>query len=99
MIQVKIIDSFDLDSLNDKINSFLAGISSEAVKDISVNSQTLTTVIQYEVKDAWVGHLCVDCQSWDDSGSHNSVVGLCQQHGGRKRFNCSACPQFTDVRE
>ena len=97
MLQVKILAGSDLEGLNSQINSFLANLATEAVKDISISLDTMTAIIQYDIQDAWVEKLCVDCKHWD-SGQHASVIGLCQECGGRKRFNNQACQQFKDVR-
>lgn len=98
MIQIKIINSENLEKLNDSINSFLAGISNDSVRDISVDLNSLIGIIQYDIKEEWLSQMCCDCQHWDDSGQSSSVVGLCQICGGRKRFNSKACSEFVDVR-
>lgn len=98
MIQVKIIVGKSIENLNEEINSFLSNLSTDDVRDISINATSLTGIVHFEIKDKWSGHMCCDCTHWDDSGQSSSVVGLCQFCGGRKRFNSKACSDFVDVR-
>ena len=98
MLQIKLLQGKDMETLTDKVNEFLASLSSEAVKDINVNDTKWLALIQYEHKDEWESKMCCDCQHWDDSGSADAVVGLCQECGGRKRFSAKACERFKDVR-
>lgn len=98
MLQIKLLQGKDIETLTDKVNAFLASLSSEAVKGIDVNDTKWIAVIQYEHKDEWEGKMCCDCQHWDDSGSDDAVVGLCQECGGRRRFSAKACECFKDVR-
>lgn len=99
MLQIKLVEGKDSTELNNNTNEFLATIQSEAVKDITVDVPNMTAIIQYILEEKWKGHLCCDCQHWDDGGSLESVTGLCQECGGRRRFNNKSCPQFKDVRE
>lgn len=96
MLQVKLLQGKDTQTLESNVNEFLASLSSEAVKDIKTDG--LTALILYEFKDAWEGQMCCDCRYWDDSGDCESLIGLCQECGGRKRFSQKACPKFKDVR-
>lgn len=98
MLQIKLLQGKDMETLTDKVNEFLASLSSEAVKDINVNDTKWIAVIQYEHKDEWEGMMCCDCKHWDDSGSDDAVAGLCQECGGRRRFSAKACERFKDVR-
>ena len=95
MLQVKILKPDEID-LETSINAFLSTMDPEAVKDIKVDNTGAMVI--YEVKEAWCNALCCDCQHWDDGGNVESVSGLCQECGIRKRFNCKACKHFKDVR-
>lgn len=95
MLQVKILKPEGTE-LETSINSFLATIEASTVKDIKLNGAS--AMILYEVKHPWECSLCCDCQYWDDGGSVESVSGLCQECGGRRRFNCKACSHFKDIR-
>lgn len=96
MLQIKTFSGLT-ESIDDQVNAFLRTLKSEAVKDIDVR-ETGFAVIQYEIKDAWSDRICSECKYWDDGGSVDSVNGLCQECGGRRRFNCKACDRFKDVR-
>ena len=98
MRQVRIIQGDDIASLQDSINASLATVKSEDVINIHVNLKELNAVIEYTVAEEYTNRLCAECQYWDDSGSANAVIGLCQEHGKKCRFNCRACAQFKDVR-
>lgn len=95
MLQVKILKPEGTD-LETSINEFLSTIEESSVKDIKLDGKS--AMIMYEVKNAWEGSLCCDCQHWDDGGNVESVSGLCQECGGRRRFNCKACSHFKDIR-
>ena len=96
VLQIKTFPS-DPQNIDDLVNEFLRTIQSDAVKSIEV-SETGFAVVQYEVKEAWADRICSECKYWDDGGSVDSVSGLCQERGGRRRFNCKACDSFKDVR-
>jgi hypothetical protein len=96
MLQIKTFPC-DPQNIDDQVNAFLRTLKSEAVKSIDVR-ETGFAVIQYEIKDAWSDRICSECKYWDDGGSVDAVSGLCQECGGRRRFNCRACDRFKDVR-
>lgn len=100
MLQVKILQEYEVTDLNKSINDFLANIKPEDVKDIKydLSDIPMLSIIQYEIKEAWADRKCYDCKYWDDGGDSASVSGLCVECGGRRRFNCSACKAFKDVR-
>lgn len=100
MVQIKFIEGDTLTSLERSINSFLAGITAEDLRDISYNLEvdTKTAIIEYVAQEAWKKCLCCDCQHWDGGDDTSSVIGLCQMCGKRKRFNNRACDCFKDVR-
>ena len=97
MLQIKTFHHNDPQHIDDLVNQFLATLTSEAVKDIDVRESGFA-VVTYEVKDTWSDMICADCSYWDDTGSADAVIGLCQECGGRKRFNCKACQKFKDIR-
>ena len=98
MTQIELVDGKTIKSLKDATNDFLAGYESDAIKEISFDFDHMVAVIKYETDANWKNCLCSECQYWDDSGSADAVSGLCQEHGGRKRFNCRACAKFKDIR-
>ena len=98
MVQIKFVEGDTLTSLERSINSFLAGITAEDLRDISYNLENKTAIIEYVAQEAWKKCLCCDCQHWDGGDDTNSVMGLWQMRGKRKRFNCRACEDFKDVR-
>lgn len=98
MLQVKILKGKDIETLNDAVNVFLANFNEDAIKDINVEAEKMVAVIQYTVKPEWTNKLCADCKYWDDAGCSDAVSGLCQERGGRRRFNCKACECFKDIR-
>lgn len=98
MLQIQIVTGENIERLNINVNKFLATINSDAVKNIDVNVPNLTAIIQYKTKEIWQDRLCSECKYWDDSGSSDAVTGLCQECGGRRRFNCKACESFKDLR-
>lgn len=99
MLQVKIVQEFEVADLNKSINDFLATIKSEDVRgDIKVDMSQMIAIIEYEVKEAFANRKCYDCKYWDDGGSTSAVSGLCHECGQRRRFNCDACSMFKDAR-
>ena len=96
MLQIKTFRGSE-NSIDDMVNEFLKNLKSEAVKDIDVRENGFA-VIQFEIKDPWTDRICSECKYWDDGGSVDSVSGLCQERGGRLRFNCKACERFKDIR-
>ena len=82
MLQVKVILTDNVTHLEQKMNEFLSGVETEAVKDIKVDTTTSTATIQYEVIEAWKNRICADCH----------------ECGRRTRFNCRACKCFKDIR-
>ena len=98
MLKVKIIDGVTKHKLEDELNEFLSTLTSEAVRNIVYDFPNFTVAIEYEMEEAWKNMICADCQHWDDGNSIDSVMGLCHECGGRKRFNCKACERFKDIR-
>ena len=100
MLQVKIIQENELDSLNRSVNEFLATIHTDKPIDIKWELQDIPfiAIIQYEHKEPWMDEKCYDCKYWDDGGDSAAVSGLCRECGGRRRFNCKACSAFKDMR-
>lgn len=98
MVKVKIIDAVSRIGLENEVNEFLTTIKSEEVRKTEYDLPNFTALIEYEIEEAWKKMMCADCQHWDDTGSADAVIGVCQECGGRKRFNCSACERFKDVR-
>lgn len=98
MLKVKIIKS-DINDLEQAINSYIADIDEDAIKDIDVDITKGTAIIQYTAQEEWKSHICADCKYWDDGGSSSSVGGLCHECGTRRRFNARACKAFKDIRE
>lgn len=99
MLQIEIIEASTLDELTNKSNVFLSTLKSEQIKKINVDSDKCISIIHYEIGEFWKNCLCSECKHWDDGESSDSIMGLCQAKGGRKRFNCKACEKFADVRE
>lgn len=94
-MQVKIIVGKSYAELETKINEFLDGLP-EDPKSVNVDLENWSAIIEY---DKVIKALCCDCKHWDDSGDSSALVGLCQKHGGRKRFSSRCCKEFEDVRE
>ena len=97
MVQIKFVDSVEIEGLERAINDFLKTVESDAVKDIRVDFKELTATIQYELVEEWKKRMCCECQYWDDGGE-TSTSGICHEHGQRRRFNYKACECFKDVR-
>ena len=95
MLQIKFVQGKDLLTLETSVNVFLASLSSDEIKDIK-REEWLVTIL-YERKDAWVGKLCCDCKYWDDGGE-TTPMGLCQECGKHRRFDCKACDRYKDIR-
>ena len=98
MLKVKIIDGVTKHKLEDELNEFLSTITSEEVHNIVYDFPNFTVAIEYETEEAWKNMICAACQHWDDVTSTDSLMGICHECGGRKRFNCKACERFKDVR-
>lgn len=101
MRQVKIIKSDDIKSasdLQDSINACLVPVKSDDVISIDINLSELSAVIEYIANEEYMDRICSECQYWDDGDSASAVSGLCQDRGGRRRFNCKACESFKDIR-
>lgn len=98
MLQLKTVFFSSVKELDASVNEFLKGIESESLRSIEVKEDKGMAFILYEVKEEWKERMCYECQHWDDGGSSDSVSGLCQECGGRRRFNCKACSRFKDVR-
>ena len=101
MRQVKILKGDDIKTvsdLQDSINACLVPVKSDDVIRIDINLSELSAVIEYIANEEYMDRICSECQYWDDSGSASAVSGLCQEHGGKRRFNCKACERFKDIR-
>ena len=98
MLQLKTIIVKSIEDLDTSVNEFLSTIESDAFRNLEVKEEKGLAFILYEVKEEWKERMCYECQHWDDGGSSDSVSGLCQECGGRRRFNCKACSRFRDVR-
>ena len=98
MLKVKIIDAETRHKMEDELNEFLSSLTSKDIRNITYDFSNFTVAIEYELTDAWKDMICADCQHWDDGNSCDSVIGVCQECGGRKRFNCKACERFKDIR-
>ena len=94
-MQVKIIVGGTYAELERKINEFLNELH-EDPKDVRVDLENWSAVIEY---DKTANALCCECKYWDDSGQNDSLYGLCQLKGGRKRFGSKCCKDYLDVRE
>lgn len=94
-MQVKIIVGKSYAELEASVNEFLADLS-EDPKSIQFDLDNWSAIIEY---DKVIKAMCCDCKHWDDSGDSSSLIGLCQKHGGRKRFSSRCCKEFLDVRE
>ena len=101
MLQVNILKGHTTEELTNSVNDFLKDIKTENVKDIKweMSDIPMIAIVQYELVSAWAGRKCYDCKYWDDGGNIEAVSGLCVEYGGRRRFNCSACECFKDIRE
>lgn len=99
MLKLKIIIVDNINDLEQAINSYIADIDEEAIKDIDVDIEKGTAIIQYTAQEEWKNHICADCKYWDDGGSTSSVGGLCHECGTRRRFNARACKAYKDIRE
>lgn len=95
MLQIKTFEGTPKE-IDEAVNEFLDGIDDDLIRSIEV--KVGFAVVQYHVKKPWEGRLCSECQHWDDAGSSDSVIGLCQEKGGRRRFNCRACDKYKDIR-
>lgn len=98
MLQIKIIKGKDYGELNELVNAFLATVKSEAVGNMDFDLTNMAAIIKYELLEQWHGRLCSECKYWDDGESSDSVSGLCQERGCRRRFNAKACERYQDVR-
>lgn len=97
MIQVKIITTKELATLDCKANEFLATLDEDAEPSVNVDIEKGVVTIVYKVREEYLKRMCCDCQYWDDGGE-TGTVGICQEHGQRRRFNYKACKCFKDVR-
>ena len=92
-MQVKFIEGVTLESLEREINDFLAELS-EDPKSIMYNFDNLSAVIEYN--NVRKGAICCECAFWDDGGSHDALIGLCQRCGGKRRFSDKSCNKYED---
>lgn len=97
MLQVEIVNGMTSDEIKRNINTFLATLQDDAVKDIKVEAAEGIATILYVIQELWKDRICCDCKYWDDGGE-TGVTGLCHEHGQRRRFNYKACDCFKDVR-
>ena len=93
-MQVKIITGNTLAELEESVNVFLGSLDDEP-KNIQFYLDNWSAVVEYE--NVCKG-ICCDCKFWDDGDDMDSLIGLCQRHGGRKRFNQKSCKDFFDNR-
>lgn len=98
MLQVEIVTGMTAEELKANINTFIATLQDDAVKDVKVEASDGIATILYVIQEKWKKRLCCDCQYWDDGGE-TKPTGLCHQCGQRRRFNYPACEFFKDVRE
>lgn len=98
MLQIKLVQGKDIESLNKSANEFLADFNEEDIKDLTIDYDRMIALIQYEVKGMHENRKCYDCKYWDDGGSPSAVSGLCTECGQRRRFSCNACRLFKDIR-
>lgn len=98
MDKVKLIQGLDAKDLQEQINSFLATLKDDALKDLNIDMQKMNAIILYKVVEEWQGMICADCKYWDDEGDTSAVSGLCFECGQRRRFNSKACKCFKDIR-
>lgn len=97
MIQIKFINENEIAALETATNEFLQTVETESVKDIKYDFEEMVAIVQYERIEEYLKRICCDCQYWDDGGE-TGTVGICQEHGQRRRFNYKACKCFKDVR-
>lgn len=97
MIQIKFINENEIAALETATNEFLQTVETESVKDIKYDFEEMVAIIQYELIEEYLKRMCCDCRYWDDGGE-TGTVGMCQEHGQRRRFNYKACKCFKDVR-
>lgn len=98
MLKLKTVFFSSVKDIDASVNEVLSHISKEDFHSIEFKEDKGLAFILYEEEEPWKNALCCDCQHWDDCGSSDSVSGLCQECGGRRRFNSKACKSFKDVR-
>ena len=91
-MRVKFLVGTDYNDLECQINDF---ISTHSDVKVDVNFENIAAVVTF---DSDSKTMCMDCGFWDDGGEHDSLIGLCQCNGGRKRFNSKSCGDFKDRR-
>lgn len=96
-MQIKIIkpEVKNWQDLEREVNEFLSTLE-EPPLNTKIDIETCYAVIEYE--RVRKGAICCECRFWDDSGSVDELMGLCQRCGGRKRFNGKACNKYEDTR-
>ena len=99
MLQTIIIEGETCAEVQNKVNKALSTITSDSVTVKWPDPKCLFAVIEYEHTEAWKNELCVDCQYFDESYSESGLVGICQEKGKRRRFNCRACEKFKWLRK
>lgn len=99
MLQIKIVSGMTDEELTTLTNEFLQTIPEDSVKEVDTSAAADGHVtVKYVIAEEWKGHLCCDCRYWDDGDDCESMIGLCQECGGRRRFNQKSCQKFKDVR-
>ena len=91
-MRIKLLVGTDYKDLENQINE---AVKSQKDASVDVNFETIAAVVTFN-EDAKT--MCMDCRFWDDGGEHDSLIGLCQCCGGRKRFNNKSCGEFKDRR-
>ena len=91
-MRIKLLVGTDYKDLEDQINE---AVKSQNDAKVDVNFETIAAVVTFNSETKT---MCMDCKHWDDSGEHDSIIGLCQCNGGRKRFNSKSCGDFKDRR-
>lgn len=94
MLKFKLIEGTNAQELEKNVNDFVSAFDAE-LNSVQFDFIANKCAIFYDVQQ---NHICCECRYWDDSGSSENVSGLCQHHGGRRRFNCRACADYKDIR-
>lgn len=97
MLQVKICTGLDYQDLQASVNDALSKIDYNEPK-IIWDKEKFVAIIEYIVNESYKRSLCCECQYWQENG-HASMMGMCQNFGKRKRFDCKACASWKDVRD
>ena len=95
-MQIEIIVGTDYRDLTNQVNAYLEKIKSKEDPKVDIDFKNVAAVVSYT--ESVGNNLCCECRYFDDGDSPDSLIGLCQEHGGRKRFNCKSCKEFKDIR-